>query len=133
MGNYNSLSSKQNKNKIALVQTVEHSSSNPYDKTNTVSLLDLHEWSAVTSELQRRGYKVVRFTSDEMKDPEFRNYGTGPYGSTAGAGGYHKPGELMQTHTPEEAEKAKAWFNKNFAGAGDYSKRYGIAKRSWET
>ena len=71
MGNYNS-NNKQKKEKIAFVQTVEHSSDNPYSKTNTVSLLDLHEWTSVTKELQKRGYKVIRFTGEEMSSLDFR-------------------------------------------------------------
>jgi hypothetical protein len=70
MGNFNS-SNKVNK-KIAFVQTVEHTTDNPYSKTNTVSLLDLHEWSSCTKELEKRGYKVIRFTGDEMNNLEFR-------------------------------------------------------------
>lgn len=70
MGNFNS--SGEIDKKVAFVQTVEHTTNNPYAKTNTVSLLDLHEWSSCAKELEKRGYKVIRFTAQEMSNIEFR-------------------------------------------------------------
>merc|ERR1711871_1203919 len=71
MGNYTSDKSN-GAAKLAFVQTVEHSNPDPYAKTNKVSLLDLHEWTVVTKELQKRGYTVIRFTADEMNTAEIR-------------------------------------------------------------
>ena len=57
---------------VVFVQTVEHADGNPYSKTNTVSILDLHEWSACSKEFQKRGFKVIRFTAEEIADLEYR-------------------------------------------------------------
>ena len=57
---------------VVFVQTVEHADGNPYSKTNTVSTLDLHEWSSCSKEFAKRGFKVIRFAAEEIADLEFR-------------------------------------------------------------